>query len=67
MQTEVPELGELLSVMAGTPTRLQSRFRLTYNMILSLLRARELGIEEMLRRSFSEFASQRDVDQHKVT
>ena len=62
----MPELGELVSIMQGVPTRLLSRFRLTYNMILNLLRARELGIEEMLRRSFGEFATQRDTEKNKV-
>ena len=62
----MPELGELRTVMQGRPTRLESRFRLTYTMMLNLLRARELGMAEMLRRSFAEAAAQIDVEKSKV-
>ena len=62
----MPELAQLTAVMQGKPTRLESRFRITYAMILNLLRARELGIEEMLRRSFSEFGALREVETNKV-
>jgi hypothetical protein len=41
------------------PPRLQSQFRLTYNMILNLLRTEDLSVEDMIKRSFSEFATQR--------
>lgn len=45
--------------MLGPSTKLQSQFRLTYNMILNLLRVETLKVEEMIKRSFSENASQR--------
>jgi len=45
--------------MLGTPAKLSSQFRLTYNMILNLLRVEALRVEEMIKRSFSENASQR--------
>lgn len=45
--------------MLGTPNRLQSQFRLTYNMILNLLRVEALRVEEMIKRSFSENAAQK--------
>lgn len=38
---------------------LRSQFRLTYNMILNLLRVEEMSVETMIKRSFSEFATQR--------
>jgi antiviral helicase SKI2 len=44
--------------MLGTPAKLSSQFRLTYNMILNLLRVEALRVEEMIKRSFSENASQ---------
>ena len=34
--------------------------RLTYNMILNLLRVEDLKVEDMIKRSFSEFDSQKD-------
>jgi len=45
-------------MILGTPSKLQSQFRLTYNMILNLLRVEALRVEEMIKRSFSENASQ---------
>lgn len=87
---DVPQTHDLHQMMLGKPTRLSSRFRLTYNMILNLLRVEELRIEvrwikmkswqckfcwladnshvsalflfgivqDMMRRSFSEFHQQ---------
>lgn len=45
-------------VALGTPTKLQSQFRLTYNMILNLLRIEALKVEEMIKHSFSENSAQ---------
>lgn len=45
-------------VALGVPTRLQSQFRLTYNMILNLLRIEALRVEEMIKFSFSENSKQ---------
>jgi antiviral helicase SKI2 len=60
------EIGSLKRMMLGVPSRLQSQFRLTYNMILNLLRVEDLKVEEMIKRSFSENASQRLLpDQQK--
>lgn len=46
-------------MMLGVPNRLTSQFRLTYNMILNLLRVEALKVEEMIKRSFSENAAQK--------
>ena len=55
--------------MLGLPTKLASQFRLTYNMILNLLRVEALKVEDMIKRSFSENATQRLApdQQKKVT
>ncbi|EDK44929.1 antiviral helicase SKI2 [Lodderomyces elongisporus NRRL YB-4239] len=45
-------------VALGAPTKLLSQFRLTYNMILNLLRIEALKVEEMIKHSFSENSSQ---------
>lgn len=50
---------ELQEMMLGIPNRLASQFRLTYNMILNLLRVEALRVEEMIKRSFSENATQK--------
>jgi len=65
-QNEFPEQTALQHMMLGIPAKLSSQFRLTYNMILNLLRVEALRVEEMIKRSFSENASQRLLpDQQK--
>ncbi|KAG0146023.1 hypothetical protein CROQUDRAFT_63310 [Cronartium quercuum f. sp. fusiforme G11] len=61
-----PDTSTLHKMLLGQPTKLQSQFRLTYNMILNLLRVEALRVEEMIKRSFSENAQQRLLpDQQK--
>ncbi|XP_016121925.1 helicase SKI2W-like [Sinocyclocheilus grahami] len=48
---------------AGKPTVLHSQFRLTYTMILNLLRVEALRVTDMMRRSFSE--NHRDTQAHE--
>ena len=55
---EAPPAATLKQMILGDPTNLRSQFRLTYNMILNLLRVEALKIEEMIKRSFSENATQ---------
>jgi len=55
---EAPPAATLRQMILGDPTKLRSQFRLTYNMILNLLRVEALKIEEMIKRSFSENATQ---------
>jgi antiviral helicase SKI2 len=64
-RTEAPPAGELRQMILGDPTKLRSQFRLTYNMILNLLRVEALKIEEMIKRSFSENATQALLPQHE--
>lgn len=52
-------------VTMGAPTKLLSQFRLTYNMILNLLRIEALRVEEMIKHSFSENSSQTLLPEHK--
>lgn len=62
---EAPPAGRLRQMMLGEPTKLRSQFRLTYNMILNLLRVEALKIEEMIKRSFSENATQALLPEHE--
>ena len=55
---EAPPAATLKHMILGPPTKLRSQFRLTYNMMLNLLRVEALKIEEMIKRSFSENATQ---------
>jgi len=56
---EPPPMPILKHMLTGSSTRLSSQFRLTYNMILNLLRVEDMSVEGMIKRSFSEFATQR--------
>jgi antiviral helicase SKI2 len=62
---QAPPVSSLREMMLGEPTKLRSQFRLTYNMILNLLRVEALKIEEMIKRSFSENATQALLPEHE--
>ncbi|KAH0556316.1 hypothetical protein GP486_005759 [Trichoglossum hirsutum] len=62
---EAPPTATLRNMILGDPTKLRSQFRLTYNMILNLLRVETLKIEEMIKRSFSENATQALLPEHE--
>lgn len=53
-KNEVPDMGDLQTLMKGKPQKLESKFRITYSMILSLLRKKDMRIQDFIRRSFSE-------------
>lgn len=56
---DFPSEIELKSLLTGPQKRMVSQFRLTYNMILNLMRVDELRIEDVLSRSFSEAPAER--------
>ena len=58
---DVPEMSDLNRMMLGRVTTLQSQFRLTYSMILNLLRVEQLRVVDMIKRSFGEFHTQKDA------
>ncbi|TVY56429.1 putative ATP-dependent RNA helicase, partial [Lachnellula suecica] len=62
---EAPPVAELRQMILGEASKLRSQFRLTYNMILNLLRVEALKIEEMIKRSFSEHATQQLLPEHE--
>jgi len=64
-KNEVFDLNELHGMMQGRPTRLESKFRLTYSMILNLLRVEELRVEDMMKRSFAELDTQKKQASYK--
>lgn len=51
---DFPVESDVKTVLTGIPKPLRSQFRLTYNMILNLLRIDELRVEDVMARSFSE-------------
>ncbi|KAI1343458.1 DSHCT domain-containing protein [Xylariaceae sp. FL0016] len=62
---EAPPAVDLQKMILDPPSKLRSQFRLTYNMILNLLRVEALKIEEMIKRSFSEHATQQLLPEHE--
>ncbi|KAL0869185.1 hypothetical protein ABMA27_007468 [Loxostege sticticalis] len=61
----VPDLVTLKGMTMGIPQKLSSQFRLTYAMILSLLRAATVSVEGMMQRSFREFNQICQADNHR--
>jgi antiviral helicase SKI2 len=62
---DVPEEGELSKMILGTPTTLESQFRLTYTMLLNILRVQTLRVEDMMMRSFAEMDSMKNKIERK--
>jgi antiviral helicase SKI2 len=58
-ESDIPEEPTLQRMILGKATMLESQFRLSYNMILNLLRIEHFRVEDMIKRSFSEAHSQR--------
>ena len=54
-----PKTDTLKTLLTGESPSLSSQFRLTYSMILNLLRSHDMNVEDVMRRSFSEFHTQR--------
>lgn len=52
---DVPPDTELKKMITGQPKNLESKFRLTYAMILKLLRVESVSVEDMMSHSFKEF------------
>ncbi|CAD6198058.1 unnamed protein product [Caenorhabditis auriculariae] len=57
----VPQAADLQVLMNGAALRLESKFRVTYSMLLNLLRVEQLRIEDMLQRSYAESGSLREA------
>lgn len=57
--SEPPPVAMLRTMLTGQSQLLKSQFRLKYGMILNLLRVEDMSVEGMIKRSFSEFATQR--------
>eukprot|EP00963_Diacronema_lutheri_P011905 scaffold1501_cov352-Pavlova_lutheri.AAC.48 len=63
---EIPMESTLKHLLTGKATKLQSQFRLRYNMILNVFRVDDMKMEDMLKRSFAELSSQRSLPYAKV-
>ena len=59
----LPEELSIKRLILGKSTMLESRFRLTYNMMLNLLRQEDMRVEDVIKRSFAEVWAQRAAPQ----
>lgn len=64
-KTDIPDADTLKRMILGKPMKLESQFRLTYAMILSLLRVERVSVEDMMQHSFREFGKQLKVPENK--
>lgn len=64
-KTALPDADTLRRMILGKPMRLESQFRLTYSMILSLLRVERVSVEDMMQHSFREFGKQLQVPENQ--
>ena len=59
---DVPDSASLRELVTGKATRLSSQFRLTYNMILNLMKmGKDFHITDMIKRSFFESSNQKEA------
>lgn len=63
---DVPPETDLRTMILGKPMRLESQFRLTYAMILNLLRVESVSVEDMMSHSFMEFGSRTRLPEQKM-
>ncbi|XP_055628497.1 SKI2 subunit of superkiller complex protein [Toxorhynchites rutilus septentrionalis] len=61
----VPSESDLRNMILGKPMRLESQFRLTYAMILYLLRVELVTVENMMLHSFREFGKRQKLPESK--
>jgi hypothetical protein len=64
--TDLPSEIGLKTLLTGSATKLTSQFRLTYGMIVNVIRLADLNIEDMIKRSFSEFHMQRALSSQDI-
>lgn len=61
----VPDILDVKNMMIGTAAKMKSQFRLTYSMILNLLRVESITVEDVMKRSFLEAGKLIKVDDMK--
>ncbi|GFR25640.1 helicase SKI2W [Trichonephila clavata] len=64
-KAEVPDSLSLHNMMLGKPTKLESQFKLTYSMILNLLKIKTFRVEDVIKRSFGESGNQKQQKMYK--
>ncbi|XP_059150958.1 uncharacterized protein LOC131937492 [Physella acuta] len=57
----MPKMSNLRKALQGNPNLLRSKFRLTYSMILHLMRDQQFDVQDMMRKSFNEFHTKQET------
>ncbi|KFM66524.1 Helicase SKI2W, partial [Stegodyphus mimosarum] len=65
-KADVPDPISLRNMMLGQPTKLQSQFKLTYSMILNLLKIKTFRVEDVMKRSFGESDNQKQQKNYQA-
>lgn len=66
-RTSVPHFNELKNMMCGQAQNLESKFKVTYSMVLNLRRLNEsVTVEAMMRRSFKESPVVKNQNTYKI-
>jgi len=63
---EIPAETGTKHLLTGKATRLKSRFRLTFNMLLNLLRQEDIQTKDFIKRSFAEASARRAAPQQQA-
>ncbi|XP_059611205.1 superkiller complex protein 2 [Phlebotomus argentipes] len=63
---KIPDIPVLQGMMQGKPMRLESQFKLTYAMILNLLRVERVSVVDMMSHSYREFHSQQKLPENQL-
>jgi antiviral helicase SKI2 len=64
---EAPGLPDLHRLLKGEARKLESQFRLTYTMMLNILRVEDMTVEDMIKKSFSEVETQRKLGKRDLS
>ena len=51
---KLPSTNEVMGIISGTRDLITSQFRISYSMIMSIMRVQDLSLEGMISHSFSE-------------
>ncbi|XP_065206278.1 superkiller complex protein 2 [Planococcus citri] len=64
-KNEVDKAANLRAMMLGDPTKLESQFKITYSMVLNLMRVKGMRVEEIMSHSFKEQRNRQKMDTYR--
>lgn len=60
---DLPCVSVIMNIIQKSSDQVKSRFRISYSMILNIIRVQDLSLENMLSHSFLEVVRLRELDQ----